>query len=95
MTMTMVRGQLIVPSPYVPPQQTERVQFRFPRSKKRRIRAKWAKRTSNWKTVSYSVAYCIQGIGIVCHPSVADEIRAAVANQESARLLTGMYERQK
>lgn len=27
----------------------ERVQYRFPRSKKKRIRRKWAKRPSNWR----------------------------------------------
>lgn len=34
-------------SPYLP--ETKHVQFRFPRSKKKRIRKKWRKNAANWR----------------------------------------------
>lgn len=50
----------------------ERVQFRFPRSKKKRIRNKWIKREEN---VRYEPrAYRFQG-QVICHPSIAKRLR--------------------
>jgi len=35
---------------YIALQRTKREQFRFPRSHRRRIRKKWAKRVENWRS---------------------------------------------
>lgn len=52
-------------------------QYRFPRSKKRRIRKKWAKRRSNYKTVAVPQTDVYRvGSTIVAHPEIIDRIRA-------------------
>lgn len=52
----MYLGMRIVENKWLTPQ-LERKQFRFPKSKKKRIRAKWAKRRENWKTIEKDVFY--------------------------------------
>jgi hypothetical protein len=46
----------------------QKTQFRFPRSKRKRIRKKWAKRDCNYKYTPG--AYMIEGNMLVCHPVV-------------------------
>ena len=53
---------------------SKRVQIRRPRSKKRRIRKKWAKRESNFRTIPDRHVYIAAG-RIFCHPEVARELR--------------------
>lgn len=47
--MSTFAGIPIVVNPCLP--ETRREQFRFPRSKKKRIRKKWAKDQRNWREV--------------------------------------------
>lgn len=49
-------------------------QFRFPRSKKRRIRNKWAKQPKNFKAWLEPRAYQI-GNKIIAHPALIAQIR--------------------
>jgi len=56
---------------------TMRVLIRMCKSKKKRIRKKWLKNPSNYKTVPFDGAYLINGVGMVCHPSVAAKIKAS------------------
>lgn len=55
---------------------TKTYQARLPKTRKRRILKKWAKRKENFRTVPdrniYKTAH-----GIFCHPVVAAEIRRA------------------
>lgn len=55
-----------------------REQFRFPRTKKRRIRRKWAKRPENWRPITNRVFQIRDGC-ILCHPSVIDRIPELMA----------------
>lgn len=48
-------------------------QFRFPRSKKKRIRKKWANRQENWRP-DIKRAYQI-GDSLICHPIFAQRLR--------------------
>jgi hypothetical protein len=49
-------------------------QFRFPRSKKKRIRAKWSKRPENSRPI---VDRAVQmGDMLICHPIFARRLRA-------------------
>lgn len=57
----------IIESPYI----TE--QFRFPRTKKRRIRNKWSKRPENWRP---SRRAYLTGDTLYVHPKMATLIRA-------------------
>jgi len=50
----------------------ERKQFRFPRTKKRRVRAKWSKRERNFKYIPK--AFWV-GNQIICHPSIYAQLR--------------------
>lgn len=56
---------------------SERVQYRFPRSGRRRIRAKWTRRPMNWRTIRRGGVVRL-GNMLVVHPSVAAELRRAV-----------------
>lgn len=51
-------------------------QFRFPRSKKKRIRAKWSKRHENFRPAHRG--YVIEG-KFICHPVMAAKLRRAMA----------------
>lgn len=48
-------------------------QYRFPRSKKRRIRNKWKKNKNNWRPIT-NRAFKYGG-KILCHPIFAAELR--------------------
>ena len=57
----------------------DKVQFRFPRTKKKRIREKWAKNLKNWKSVpakNLKILRIIRGgeILAVGHPSVKHKV---------------------
>lgn len=58
----------------------KREQFRFPRSKKKRIRNKWAKRERNYKYTP--MAFRGPENSIYCHPSIAARLRASLPNEE-------------
>lgn len=60
-------GIEIICSRLVPDEKTS-WQYRFPRSKKRRIRRKWAKDLRNWKTEVKPVMYQM-GNRIICSPT--------------------------
>ena len=65
------------------------VQFRFPKSKSRRIRKKWSKRLENWRPAGRHY-YKDHGV-MVCHPSMEKAIREALYKVDSM-LLKGMYD---
>ena len=54
---------------------TIREQFRFPISKKRRIREKWSKRERNYKTLPDPDMYLLQGKSWVGHPVTIQRVR--------------------
>jgi hypothetical protein len=60
------------------PQLILRTQFRFPRSKKKRIRKKWSKNTNNYKSEPDPNCYKIGNI-IYCHPWVARIMKEKIA----------------
>lgn len=70
--------QTILRRPYL----TE--QFRFPRSKKKRICAKWAKRAKNSRPARKAF---IMGAAIVCHPTMAAQLREQIAAEEAENAL--------
>ncbi len=51
-----------------------RYQYRFPKSKRRRIRKKWRKNLDNWRT-KVDPQYYFQNNQIICHPEMADKLR--------------------
>lgn len=58
----------IIESPHC----AERVQYRFPRSRKRRIRVKWAARPENFREQPLAFR---AGNTIICHPAFAARLR--------------------
>lgn len=52
----------------------DRVQVRFPRSKKRRIQKKWRNREANYRMIPKRDVYRF-GDALICHPDIAREIR--------------------
>lgn len=56
-----------------------REQYRFPRSKRRRIRRKWAKRASNWRLGADPSILVDPANGILyMHPQTAARLRSVV-----------------
>lgn len=55
--------------------EAEEIQYRFPRSKKARIRKKWAKRSQNWKWIARDQVFKI-GNRLVCSPSIHAKLKA-------------------
>ena len=56
------------------PQMCDHKQVRFPRSKKRRIRRKWAKNQKNWKDIPQSNYYICNG-SIIAHPEIIEQLK--------------------
>ena len=65
-------------SEYVPEWHTRREQFRVPRSKRRRIRKKWAKQMSNWRFVSTGKRNIVEtrSGGLYMHPNTWQAVKA-------------------
>jgi hypothetical protein len=59
---------------------TKRVQVKFPRSKKKRIRKKWAKCSKNFKEVP-DMSYFITGRTIIMHPVALEKLKRCVRKQ--------------
>lgn len=57
----------------------QRGQWRFPRSKKRRIRRKWAKVAGNHRDVPASY---VLGDVLMCHPQVVNALKAHFAAKQ-------------
>ena len=53
----------------------EEYQYRFPRSKKARIRKKWARRPQNWKSIARDQVFMV-GNKLVCSPSILAKLKA-------------------
>jgi len=62
---------------------TETYQFRFPRSKKKRIKKKWQKRPNNFKTRPRK-DFLLYGNHMICHPVAARELRYQMEIREDA-----------
>ena len=59
----------VIKSPYL----ADRVQVRFPRSKKKRIRRKWVKDSRNYEMVPWDEVYVVNG-HLVMHPVLAKQL---------------------
>lgn len=71
-------GMEVIPDSYMV--DTVYEQFRFPRSKKKRMRKKWAKDPHNWRTrsVPWDKAYVLGKQILVAHPEMIDRIQRQV-----------------
>jgi hypothetical protein len=69
---------------------TERLQVKFPRSKKKRIRRKWAKDQRNWKTVPQGVVYVVDG-RMVMHPDLAGKLAEELGRRAMDRIASRIY----
>lgn len=70
-------GTQFIPSPYM----ADCKQFRFPKSKKARVRKKWAKRTENWRMVPWP--HLMQmGNTFLGHPATIAKVKARIAKEE-------------
>jgi hypothetical protein len=66
----------------------DRVQVRFPRTKKKRIRRKWAKQEKNYRSVPWQKAYRVGGT-LYMHPQSAARLRRAVDSGEVTDVSVG------
>ncbi len=67
---------------------TERVQFRFPHSKKWRIRLKWKRRNVNYRSVEKDQAYMFRGT-LICSPSLYKKICDGVITNIEKAMING------
>ena len=58
---------------------TATTQFRFPKSKRHRIRKKWRKNPENFRTLPDTNLYQY-GDKIICHPKMARRLRTTLQN---------------
>jgi hypothetical protein len=65
-----------ISSPYM----ADFVQYRFPRSKKKRIRKKWAKDLRNYRYVPWKTVY-LMGDTVFAHPAVIGQIEREMAGK--------------
>lgn len=65
----------------------ESYQYRFPRSKKKRIRKKWSKRPTNFKSRPRK-DFLDYGNKIICHPVMARRLRNELVAQNIAKSAT-------
>ena len=63
---------------YSSPHMADRKQVRFPRTKKRRIRKKWAKRPENYRTIPWDKVYRM-GDAIYAHPAMIEKLKRQLA----------------
>lgn len=71
-------GLALMPCPYM----ADYVQYRFPRSKKKRIRKKWSKDKRNWRWEPWKKAWQI-GDMVFAHPSMIESIKKATNQGET------------
>ena len=67
----------IIESPHL----TTIPQFRFPKSKRRRIRKKWSKNPTNFQTAPRE-DFFIYGDKIICHPLMARRLRTTLQKEQ-------------
>lgn len=67
----------------------QRVQVRFPRSKRKRIRAKWAKRAANWRERWAPAAVFMRGT-LYAHPTVYRRILKEIERFNRERQTRGV-----
>lgn len=83
------RGVEIITSQYLPTQrEVGRHQVRFPRSKKKRIRKKWAKNLRNWKIDYVSCVndvYMVNGKFMI-HPAGLENLKLYIAMQATKKI---------
>lgn len=90
--METLNNQWIMPAMAVRPciymEETIHRQVRFPRSRKKRIRRKWAKNKRNWKytKVPMDRAYIVDGV-LYCHPSFAKKLGQEFAIRAQEKFL--------
>lgn len=74
----MLYGTRVYVSEHVP-DKTERKQVRFPKSRKRRIRRKWAKNPRNWREKQVPLSWRTIGGDVICNQAFMAELRAFCA----------------
>jgi hypothetical protein len=67
----------IIESPHL----TTTTQFRFPKSKCRRIRKKWSKQPKNFRTLPDENFYQYEN-KIICHPIMARQLRKTLQKEQ-------------
>jgi hypothetical protein len=79
----MLGGLRIIQNSYC----TIRQQYRFPRSKRRRIRAKWSKRARNYRHLPDPNVYVMRDQGaVVMHPATWRKLERKLKTSNSVRV---------
>lgn len=69
---------------------SEWAQFRFPRSKRRRIRAKWRKDRRNWKRIPTGEVYQI-GDTLYMHPDMMAKLAEKIGRDKDDRIAREIF----
>ena len=62
----------------------DRKQVKFPRSKKKRIRKKWAKNQDNYRWIPWDKVYQM-GDTLIMHPSMLEKLKKQLNNDNNNR----------
>lgn len=63
-------------------------QFRFPKSKGRRIRKKWSRNKINWRPMQHFLRYGDDYV--ICHPTLAARLRRTMRASELGHHIEGL-----
>lgn len=69
-------------------EEERRVQVRFPRSKKKRIRKKWRKQSKNYDVSYPPKVYNVPGFGIICNKAGLELLKKRIEEQNN-KLING------
>jgi len=71
--MGVLYGLRVVPSPGLP--RFQMVQYKFPKTKRKRILKKWSKRSENFRQIPVKSAYITNNDTLFIHPDELREIQ--------------------
>ena len=83
-------GFKVLTNPYMAT--TEYRQVRFPRSKKRRIRRKWAKQAKNFRTVDVANVFAM-GNTLVMHPATLEKLKEKLLRLHEDKIAREVFEK--
>lgn len=74
-------GLKLVVNPYIP--RFQLVQFRFPKTKKARIKKKWKKDQRNFRNESCQTIYVIGGHTLIIHPTEYESLKKYIEEKNN------------
>lgn len=82
-SLGMINGINVVTSAHLP--RFKIVQYRFPKTKKKRIQKKWKKQKKNFKQIPINTSYVINGNTLIVHPDDLNKLEHLIQKEQSVQ----------